>query len=203
MLKKSAQKKSWEAIFAGVKNEMAVPRMAESARHTISQQKWGSNQPMRSNVEALPRISFDLTGVVALSESFARGGTIFSQGDVAETLMYIQKGRVKLSVTSKYDKEAIVAILGPGEFLGEVCLGSQNIRTGTATAIAPTVLQVIERNEMVRALHADHALSYAFLSYLIVRNIRLEEDLVSSVFRPAENPYAPLPYPSMNRICFG
>ena len=145
MLTKSAQKKSWEATLAGVKNEMAVPRMAESARHTISQQKWRSNQPMRSNIEALPKISFDLDGVVTLNESFAPGGTIFSQGDIAKTLMYIQAGRVKLSVASKNDKEAIVAILGPGEFLGETCLGSQNIRMGTATAIAPTALQVIEK----------------------------------------------------------
>jgi CRP-like cAMP-binding protein len=100
--------------------------------------------------------------------------------------MYIQRGRVKLSVTSKTDKEAIVAILGPGEFLGEVCLGSQNIRKGTATAIAPTALQVIERNEMIRALHADCALSYCFLSYLISRNIRLEEDFVDQVSQSSE-----------------
>jgi CRP/FNR family cyclic AMP-dependent transcriptional regulator len=132
-------------------------------------------------MEAPPAISFDLAGVITLNESFAAGGTIFSQGDIAETLMYIQRGRVKLSVTSKTDKEAIVSILGPSEFLGEVCLGSQSIRMGTATAIAPTSLQVIERNEMIRALQADHALSYCFLSYLISRNIRLEEDLVDQV----------------------
>jgi CRP/FNR family cyclic AMP-dependent transcriptional regulator len=136
---------------------------------------------MRSNITALPKISFDLDGLVALNKSFAPGGTIFSEGDVAETLMYIQRGRVKLSVTSKTDKEAIVAILGPGEFLGETCLGSQNIHMRTATAIAPTVLQVIRRNEMIRALRVDHALSYRFLSYLISRNIRLEEDLVDQV----------------------
>jgi len=86
--------------------------------------------------------------------------------------MYIQSGRVKLSVASKTDKEPIVAILGPGEFFGEVCLGSQNLRVRTATAIAPTALQVIERNEMIRALRADHSLSYAFLSYMLSRNIR-------------------------------
>jgi CRP/FNR family cyclic AMP-dependent transcriptional regulator len=137
-------------------------------------------------MESPPAISFDFAGVVTLSKSFARGGTIFSQGDMAETLMYIQKGRVKLSVTSKTDKEAIVAILGPGEFLGEVCLGSQNIRMGTATAIAPTALQIIERNEMIWALQADHALSYCFLSYLISRNIRLEEDFVDQVSHSSE-----------------
>ena len=133
---------------------------------------------MKSNIEALPKISFDLGGVVTLNESFATAGTIFTQGDIAETLMYVQKGRVKLSVTSRTHKETIVAILGQGEFLGETCLGSQNTRLRTATAIAPTTLIVIERNEMIRALNADQALSYAFLSYLISRNIRIEEDFV-------------------------
>jgi CRP/FNR family cyclic AMP-dependent transcriptional regulator len=141
---------------------------------------------MRSNMESPPAISFDFARVVTLNESFITGGTIFSQGDIAETLMYIQKGRVKLSVTSKTDKVAIVAILGPGEFLGEVCLGSQNIRMGTATAIAPTALQIIERNEMIRALHTDDALSYCFLSYLISRNVRLEEDLLDQVSHSSE-----------------
>ena len=141
---------------------------------------------MRSNIEALPKISFDLGGMVTLNESFATGGTIFSQGDIAESLMYIQKGRVKLSANSNAHKEAIVAILGPGEFLGEACLGSQNIRIRTATAIEPATLQVIERNEMIRALHADHALSYSFLSYLLSRNIRLEEDLIDQVSHSSE-----------------
>src|SRR5712664_1870928 len=112
MLTKSAQKNSWEAMLAGVKNEMAIPRMAQSARHAISQQNRRPNQPVKSNIEAPPAISFDLAGVVTLNESFATGGTIFSQGDIAETLMYIQRGRVKLSVACKADKVAIVAILG-------------------------------------------------------------------------------------------
>jgi CRP/FNR family cyclic AMP-dependent transcriptional regulator len=141
---------------------------------------------MRSSIEALPKISFDLGGVATLNESFATGGTIFSQGDVAETLMYIQKGRVKLSVASKTHEEAVVAILGAGEFLGEACLGSQNIRIRTATAIAPTAVQVIERNEMIRALHADHVLSYCFLSYLLSRNIRLEDDLIDQISQCSE-----------------
>jgi CRP/FNR family cyclic AMP-dependent transcriptional regulator len=141
---------------------------------------------MKSNIEALPKISFDLGRVVTLNKSFATGETIFSQGDTAETLMYIQKGRVKLSVASKTRKEAIVGILGQCEFLGEMCLGSQKIRVRTATTIAPTTLQVIERAEMIRALHADHALSDAFLSYLLSRNIRLEEDLIDQVSHSSE-----------------
>jgi CRP/FNR family cyclic AMP-dependent transcriptional regulator len=141
---------------------------------------------MKSNIEVLPKISFNLGGVVTLNKSFATGEPIFSQGDTAETLMYILKGRVKLSVASKTRKEAIVAILGPCEFLGEMCLGSQKVRVRTATASAPTTLQVIERDEMIRALHADHVLSYAFLSYLLSRNIRLEEDLIDQVSHYSE-----------------
>jgi CRP/FNR family cyclic AMP-dependent transcriptional regulator len=139
-----------------------------------------------SSIEFPPKISFDLVAVVTLNESFATGGIIFSQGDIAKTLMYIQRGRVKLSVAAMTDKEAIVAILGPGEFLGEACLGSQDIRMRTATAIAPSALQVIERSEMIRALHSDHALSYSFLSYLLSRHIRLEEDLIDQVSHCSE-----------------
>src|SRR6266403_1055692 len=183
---KTAQEEVQEASLSDVKNEMAMPRVAQSARRAISRQNGALHQRMKSRVKALPKISFDLAGVVTLKASFRAGQTIFSQGDLAETLMYIQSGRVKLSVTSKTDKEPIVAILGPGEFFGEVCLGSQHIRVRTATAIAPTVLRVIERNEMLRALRADQALSYAFLSYTLSRNIRLEEDLVDQVSQYSE-----------------
>jgi CRP/FNR family cyclic AMP-dependent transcriptional regulator len=175
-----------EASIRDIKKEMAMPRMAQSVRHAISQQNRRPNQSMKSNIEALPKISFDLAGVVTLNQRFATGATIFSQGDIAATVMHINRGRVKLSVVSKTDKEAIVAIVGPGEFLGEMCLNSQKIRVRTATAMAPTTLQVIERDEMIRALHADHTLSYAFLSYLISRNIRLEEDFVDQVSQCSE-----------------
>jgi CRP/FNR family cyclic AMP-dependent transcriptional regulator len=182
----SERKKFPVVGIADIKKEMAMPRMAQSVRHAISLQRRRPNQRIRSNKEALPKISFDWGRVVTLNQSFAPGGTIFSQGDTADTLMYIQKGRVKLSAASKTHKEAIVAILWPGEFLGEVCLGSQEIRVRTATAIAPTTLLVIERNEMIRALRADRALSYAFLSYLLSRNIRLEEDLIDHVSQCGE-----------------
>jgi CRP/FNR family cyclic AMP-dependent transcriptional regulator len=145
------------------------------------------NQTMRSNSKAAPpAILFDLTGVVTRDERFASSGTIFAQGDIAETVMYIQKGRVKLSVATKTDKEAVVAILGPGDFFGEGCLAGQPVRMGTATAIAPTALQVIEKNEMIRALHAEHALTYRFLSYMLSRNIRIEEDLIDQICQSSE-----------------
>jgi CRP-like cAMP-binding protein len=176
---KIGQEEFQESSLFDVKKQMAMPRMAQSARHAILLQIQRPIQLMRSNIDAPPRISFNFAGLVTLNESFATGDTIFSEGDTAETLMYIQRGFVKLAATSKTYKDAIVDILGPGEFLGEGCLGSQNIRMRTATAIIPTTLQVIERNEMIRALHTDHALAYCFLSYLISRNIQIEKDFVA------------------------
>jgi CRP-like cAMP-binding protein len=186
MSNQSEQEEVGGASLADAKKEMAMPRMAQSARHAISRQNRKPNQPKRSSIAALPKISFDLGGVVTLNESFAAGEAIFSRGDTAETLLYIQRGRVKLSVASKTGKDAIVAILGPDDFLGEACLGSQKIRTRTATAIVPTRLKVIEKQEMIRALHADHALSYCFLSYLLCRNIQIEDDFVDQVSQCGE-----------------
>jgi len=183
---KTGQEEFPEASLSDVRKEMAMPRMAQSVRQAVAQQNRRTNQRRRPCVVALPKISFDLAGVVTAKASFRAGEIIFSQGDFAETLMHIKNGRVKLSVASKTDKKPIVAILGPGEFFGEVCLGSQNIRVRTATAMAPTTLQVIERNEMIRALHTDQALSYAFLSYMLTRNIRLEEDLIDQVSQCSE-----------------
>jgi len=173
---KTGQNEFLKASTSDAKNQMTIPQMAPSARRAVS----------RQNPKNPPRISFDLSGLVTRNASFRTGEVVFSQGDFAGTLMYIQSGGVKLSLASKSQKEATVAILGPGEFLGEVCLGSRNIRVRTATALTPTTLQVIERNEMLRALHADQALSYAFLSYMVSRKIRLEEDLVDQVSQCSE-----------------
>jgi len=186
MLMKSEEEGPREARLGDVKKEMAMPRMAQSARQAISRQNRRLNQPVRSNRKALPAMLFDLAGVATKNERFATGGTIFSLGDIAETLMYIERGRVKLSVPSKTRKEAIVAILSPGDFFGQTCLASQHVRVRTATAIAPTVLQVIGRDEMMRALHADHGLADRFLSYTLSRNIRVEEDLIDQVCQSSE-----------------
>ena len=183
---KTDQKEFLEASLSDVKKEMAIPRMAKSVQRAIAWQNRQPNRRMSFSIEALPKISFDFSGAITLDENFGPGETIFSEGDPAETLMYIRRGRVKLSVASRTGKEAILAILGPGEFLGETCLGSQSTRIRTATAITSTALQVIERNEMLRAFHADRKLSHAFLSYLLTRNIRIEENLVDQVSRGCE-----------------
>jgi CRP-like cAMP-binding protein len=100
--------------------------------------------------------------------------------------MYIQKGGVKLSVISTTGKEAVVAILGPGDFFGEGCLAGQTVRMGTATAVTPSTVLVIDKNEMIRVLHEQHTLSDRFISYMLQRNIRIEEDLVDQLFNSSE-----------------
>ncbi len=100
--------------------------------------------------------------------------------------MYLQQGGVKLSVASGAGKEAVVAILGAGDFFGEGCLAGQSIRMGTATAITPSTVLVIAKNEMFRVLHEQHALSDRFISFMLARNIRIEEDLIDQLFNSSE-----------------
>jgi len=128
----------------------------------------------------------DSAGVARKVTEFKKKEAIFSQGDPAKNVLYIQKGGVRLSVVNETGKEAVVAILGPGDFFGEGCLAAQPIRIGSATAVAPTTVPVIEKKEMVRALHAEHAFSDRFISYMLSRNIRVEEDLVDQLFNSSE-----------------
>jgi CRP/FNR family cyclic AMP-dependent transcriptional regulator len=128
----------------------------------------------------------DSAGVARKVTEFRRKETIFAQGDPAQNVMYIQKGGVRLSVLNEVGKEAVVAILGPGDFFGEGCLAGQPLRMGTATAITATTLMLIEKKEMIRVLHAEHAFSDRFISYMLSRNIRIEEDLVDQLFNSSE-----------------
>src|SRR5438445_5989182 len=111
---------------------------------------------------------------------------IFSQGDPSDAVFYIQKGRVKLTIISKQGKEAIIAILGAGDFVGEACLTGQVLRVASATAIAPSAILRIEKGEMLRVLQRERALSGLFISYLLSRNLRIEEDLVDQLFNSSE-----------------
>jgi CRP/FNR family cyclic AMP-dependent transcriptional regulator len=128
----------------------------------------------------------DTTGIARKVEEFKKKEVIFSQGDPAKNVLYIQKGGVRLSVVNETGKEAVVAILGPGDFFGEGCLAGQPIRIGTATAIAPTAILVIEKKEMMRVLHAEHEFSDRFITHMLSRNIRVEEDLVDQLFNSSE-----------------
>jgi CRP/FNR family cyclic AMP-dependent transcriptional regulator len=114
------------------------------------------------------------------------GEVIFNQGDACENISYIHKGGVKLSVLSKTGREAVVAMLGPGDFFGEGCLTGQPVRTGSATAIMASTVLHIDKHEMVRLLHKQHALSARFIAHMLARNIRIEEDLVDQLFNSSE-----------------
>jgi CRP/FNR family transcriptional regulator, cyclic AMP receptor protein len=129
----------------------------------------------------------DSAGVTRKIKEFKRAEVVYSQGDAAKSVMYLQEGGVKLSVINEVGREAVVAILGPGDFCGEGCLASQPVRMETATAITPTTVLVIQKKEMIRALHAEHALSDRFISYMLARNIRTEEDLIDQLFDSSEN----------------
>src|ERR1700676_4694198 len=115
-------------------------------------------------------------GVARKVVEYQRSERTYSQGDPATHVLYIQKGGIKLSVVNEVGKEAVVALLGPGDFFGEGGLAGQLVRMGTATAISPTTLLVIEKKEMVRVLHTELAFSGRFLAYMLSRNIRIEED---------------------------
>lgn len=111
----------------------------------------------------------------------------FSQGDPADSVFYIQSGRIRLSVIARTGKEATVALLGAGEFCGEECIAlSHPIRVVSASAITPTVLLKIDRKEMMRALHQEHTFSDIFVSHLLARNARVQEDLVDQLFNSSE-----------------
>ena len=128
----------------------------------------------------------DSSGINRKIVEYRRAAVIFTQGDPCEHVLYLQKGGVKLSVLSKSGREAVVAMLGPGEFFGEGCLAGQPIRMGNAkTTMDSTVLHV-DKDQMVRLLHRQHALSDRFIAHMLARNIRIEEDLVDQLFNSSE-----------------
>lgn len=128
----------------------------------------------------------DSAGVARKVKKLKRAEVVYSQGDAAKSVMYIQEGGVRLSVVSEGGKEAVVAMLRPGDFFGEGCLAGQPVRMGTATAITPSTVLVIEKSEMFKVLHEQHALSDRFIAFMLARNIRIEEDLVDQLFNSSE-----------------
>jgi CRP/FNR family cyclic AMP-dependent transcriptional regulator len=125
-------------------------------------------------------------GVSRKIGEFRRKQRIFSQGDAANEVYYIQEGAVRLSVVSASGKEAVVGTMGPGDFFGEGCLAGQEVRMGSATAVLPTRLLVVEKKKMVRVLHEQHSLADRFITYVLARNIRIEEDLIDQLFNSSE-----------------
>jgi CRP/FNR family cyclic AMP-dependent transcriptional regulator len=151
-----------------------------------------TSRKIKSNISLKQKLAFDAqafldsTGVARKVVEYRRSEKIYSQGDPARGVKYIQKGGVKLSVVNEVGKEAVVAILGAGDFFGEGCLAGQSFCMGTATAIVPTAILFIEKNEMMRVLHVEHAFSDRFISHMLTRNIRIEEDLIDQLFNSSE-----------------
>ncbi len=133
-----------------------------------------------------PQLFLATVGVARIITECPKDYKIFSQGDPAEAVFYIQQGSVKLKVKSKQGKEAVIAILDAGDFLGEACLIGQTVCLATATAIAPCFVLRIEKAEMLRVLHEERRFSDLFVPYVLSRNVRTQEDLVDQLFNSSE-----------------
>jgi CRP-like cAMP-binding protein len=117
---------------------------------------------------------------------YESGGSLFRQGDSSTTILYVQAGAVRLSVVSHAGKEAVIAVIETGEFFGESCLTGQSVRTATATAMSECSILRIRRQEITRKLHSDQSFSDSFVSHILKRNARMEEDLIDQLFNSTE-----------------
>jgi CRP/FNR family transcriptional regulator, cyclic AMP receptor protein len=130
--------------------------------------------------------AIDWTGIPVVCSDYPPGTTIFSQGDAAASVMYVRDGTVRLSVLSHAGKEAVIAVLNSGHFFGEGCLVGQTQRMATASAIDSSAIIIVAKQEMVRQLHAQPAFADRFLTHMLTRNIRIEEDLIDQLFNSSE-----------------
>ena len=144
--------------------------------------KNGKNELSHFDVESF----LTSAGVARTMLEFRKKEALFSQGDICNNIMYIQKGGVKISVVSKTGKEAVVGMLGPNDFIGEGGLAGQPLRMATATAMTPVAVLSIENKEMFRVLHEESAFSDRFITYMLQRNVRIEEDLIDQLFNSSE-----------------
>jgi len=126
------------------------------------------------------------TGATRRVATYPKGQIVFSQGQPSDAVMYIQKGGIKISVLSRTGKEAVVAMLGPGDFFGEGALTGQPVRLGTATATIPTTVLVIDKGAMLQLLRDEPKFSERFIAYMLERNLRVEADLVDHLFNSSE-----------------
>jgi CRP/FNR family transcriptional regulator, cyclic AMP receptor protein len=152
----------------------------------------GSGAASKTKRQFNPRTFLATIGEGRKSLTVAKRQRIFTQGDEADAVFYIQKGKVRLTVVSKTGKEATIGILTEGNFFGEGSLAGQGLRMGSASAIADCELLRIEKKAMMDALHREHAFSDMFVAYLLARNIRYEEDLVDQLFNSSEKRLARL-----------
>ena len=146
------------------------------------------NDHMTPQLKAVfdPKLFLSMVGKGRAIADYSKNQAVFSQGDRADAIFYIQRGKVKLTVVSNVGKEAVIAILGPGDFLGEGCLAAQPLRMSSARAMSDCSIARLEKADMIRVLHEEPAFSEMFLAYLLSRNMRIEEDLVDQLFNSSE-----------------
>jgi CRP/FNR family cyclic AMP-dependent transcriptional regulator len=146
----------------------------------------GTRMKIKDSNTKSPQTFLDTSGTARKVAEFRKDEQIYSQGDAAKSVLYIQKGNVKFSVVSASGKAAVVAMLGPNDFFGEGCMAGQPFRTGTATAITPTTLLTIDKNELLQLLRTQDKLSDRFIGYILSHNNRVEEDLIDHLFNSSE-----------------
>jgi CRP/FNR family transcriptional regulator, cyclic AMP receptor protein len=178
--------------IANKRNMNNYASVAPPLRWTGRPGVWTERHNRNSEIKSEPMCSFDDPQFLASADmtrrivKYRHAQEVYLQGDLAETIFYIQGGSIKLSVVNDLGKEGIVAVLGIGDFFGEGCLAGQNVRMATATTITSATLLVIEKHEMSRILHAERELADCFLSHVLTRNIRIEEDLIDQLFNSSE-----------------
>jgi CRP/FNR family cyclic AMP-dependent transcriptional regulator len=142
---------------------------------------------MKSKTQPLePQTFLDTSGMARKVAEFEKDEQIYNQGDAAKSVMYIQKGNVKFSVVSASGKVAVLAMLGPNDFFGEGCMAGQSVRMGTATAITPTTVLAIDKNELLDMLRTQDKFSDSFIGYLLNQKNRVEEALIDQLFNSSE-----------------
>ena len=188
------------SIASGRGSALSVPNkrnmnnyasVAPPLRWTRRPGVWMRRHNTNSEIIGEPMCSFDpqflaSAGMARRIVKYRHAQKVYFQGDLAETIFYIQEGSIKLSVVNALGKEGILAVLGSGDFFGEGCLAGQNVRMATATTITSATLLVIEKHEMSRVLHAERKLSDYFLSRMLTRSICIEEDLINQLFNSGE-----------------
>ena len=148
--------------------------------------------PNNTKVSFNPKAFLAIVGEGKTILKFQKNQVVFAQGDAADTVFYIQKGRVKVVVISEQGKEAIVGIFGPGQFFGEGCMNGHSVRIATTTAMDDCLITVITKAAMLAALHDQPKFSEMFMAYLLTRNSRIEEDLIDQLFNSSEKRLARL-----------
>ncbi|HEV7429104.1 MAG TPA: Crp/Fnr family transcriptional regulator [Thermoanaerobaculia bacterium] len=158
----------------------------KSATSAAAIEKKGARR-RRKHAAFDPESFLENSGVGRTLVELKKNQVLFSQGDEADAVFYLQKGNLKLTVVSQRGKEATIALLDPGNFVGEACVAAdERIRTLTATALTRCSLMRIKRAEMVRVLHEEHAFADVFVSFLLARNVRIQADLVDQLFNSSE-----------------